>query len=116
MSGGSHNYVYSDLALALDIPTGHYGKIGDAACNEAVRKENPMEDLELSEMMYDVTCLLHSLEWYHSSDTCEDTYRKDVKAFKDKWFGSRDARLEKMINDATEDMKRELLAMLGREE
>lgn len=113
MSGGSHDYIAFSLANALNIPSGRYGGIGeDKDDYRAVRKANPMEDIELSEMMYDITCLLHSLEWYHSCDTDEDTYRKDVKAFKDKWFSDRNARLKPMIEEMIEGTKQELLEVV----
>ena len=37
-------------------------------------------------LVFDVFCILHSLDWYRSGDTCRETYRKDVKRFKDKWL------------------------------
>lgn len=93
MSGGSHDYIYSSLASALDIPSGGYG-IGTEGRygtyfedSKFSREKDPMHDSELSEMMYDVDCLLHSLEWYESSDIGEEKYYEDVKAFKEKWFG-----------------------------
>lgn len=92
MSGGSHNYLYSHLAMSLDnIPSGSYN-IGDGKYHSynndirTARAINPMKDKELSELMYDVSCLLHSLEWWQSGDTDEGTYFDDVKKFKKKWF------------------------------
>lgn len=117
MSGGSHNYEYSSLAMSLDIPSGHYGYIReDNEEYEYVRKTNPMEDIELSELMYDVSCLLHSLEWYQSADTDEECYRKDVDTFKKKWFDTpRTDRLEKMIEAIFEKSKQEALMLIGKE-
>lgn len=98
MSGGSHGYIGYTLADNLNIPTGHYGDIkpdNTGIDYKRVIKSNPMHDIELSIMIYDICCLLHSLEWYDSSDTGEKTYMKDVKAFKDKWIGrSQESRTE----------------------
>lgn len=93
MSGGSLDYISSSLANALDIPYGHYGEISKSNNSidyKRVIKSNPMEDTELSLMMYDICCLLHSLEWYKSGDTAEDDYLEDVKSFKDKWLNRTD--------------------------
>ena len=51
-----------------------------------IRKLNLLEDRVISEIAYDVFCLLHSYDWYRSGDTCEETYRKDVETFKKKWL------------------------------
>ena len=111
MSGGSHNYIYERLADALNIPTGHYGDIkpdNNSMDYKWTIRSNPMHDIELSLMMYDISCLLHSLEWYDSSDTGEETYMKDVKAFKDKWIGrSQEVRTEEcssLIRNYTEEL------------
>lgn len=108
MSGGSHDYLYSKLALELGIPSGSYnignGKYGGYAQEVAeARQVNPMHDPELSEMMYDVSCLLHSLEWSDSCDTSEELYFEDVRKFKEKWFGRTS---EQTIQAYREDIKR----------
>ena len=90
MSGGSHNYISYTLSSCLNIPTGHYSDIkpDNTGINyKRVIKSNPMHDIELSLLMYDISCLLHSLEWCDSSDIGDETYMKDVKAFKDKGIG-----------------------------
>lgn len=110
MSGGSMDYVYSSLAMALNIPSGSYG-IGNgkrSSYNDDVkdtRRLNPMHDAELSEMMYDVSCLLNSLEWYESGDIGEEQYLADVSTFKSKWF-NRDSK------QSTEAYKSDILSFL----
>lgn len=90
MSGGYLDYLYSNLANALNIYPGHYG-IGKHSDYDRKRTfaitQNPMHDPEISELMYDVSCLLHSLEWFESGDTGGERYAEDVRAFKEKWFG-----------------------------
>lgn len=107
MSGGSHNYVYSTLANELGIPCGHYGYgTSDEDYVKDVtqtRRINPMEDEDLSEMMYDISCLLHSLEWYRSDDTGEEQYIKDKDCFKAKWLDRWIGRLEQMLERLRDD-------------
>ena len=50
------------------------------------RQLNPMEDKQISELVFDVLCLIYSADWYKSCDTGEKTYRDDVKFFKEKWL------------------------------
>ena len=87
MSGGRWNYMQSTLAnevfdwrLSVD-----YGEDGRAQSKYA-RKLDPMGDRDISELVWDVFCLLQSRDWNLSGDTCNETYYKDVKAFKEKWF------------------------------
>lgn len=70
MSGGSYNYEYSTVDYTY---VGH------------------MHDAELNELMRDLVGVLHDLEWWQSGDIGEDSYRKTVKDFKDRWIGRADA-------------------------
>lgn len=93
MSGGSHNYICYRIEEDL---------VGQ------------MEDRELNDLMQDIATLAHDLEWYHSSDTSHDDYRKSVRKFKDKWFKqSREERLKKYIEESIQEIKEELLNMIG---
>ena len=93
MSGGSHNYT------CYRVEDEYVGN---------------MEDAELDEMMQDVSELLHDLEWYHSADYSEKTYRDSVKKFKTKWFGgNREERLKNIIENKLEEIRKELLDMIG---
>lgn len=95
MSGGSMCYVYSQVR------------------NEAV---GMMCDAELDELMNDIADLLHDCEWWHSSDICEETYRKTVAEFKSKWFGDpakRSERLEKLIDEKIAQVRKECRQMIG---
>ena len=90
MSGGHWNYVNDRVANEL---FGYYVDVGygleDDDINDSrklARKINPLEDKLLSELVFDVLCLLHSYDWYVSGDNCEATYLKDVKYFKQKWL------------------------------
>lgn len=96
MSGGSHNYICFRIEEDL------VGK---------------MHDRELDDLMADVAKLAHAVEWMDSGDTYEETYRKEVSAFKEKWFGRlRYDRLKDYIDDAVYNLKTELYTMIGAEE
>lgn len=104
MSGGSLNYLASTMCDSL------FGYKTDRdyemICNNdnarIARNLNPMHDRELSELMADVICLLHALEWYDSCDIGEETYKECVNKFKAKWL----KRTEKdRLNSYLEDLK-----------
>ena len=91
MSGGSLDYVFF--------------KIEEVACH--------VPDRELREMTVDFAKLIHDLEWYLSSDISKESWEKSRDHFKKKWFGKRDERLKEIITSATEELKSELLEMIG---
>lgn len=88
MSGGSYSYVYCQVE------------------NECVGR---MFDRQLDEMMKDLVKVLHDLEWWQSSDTGEDTYRRAVTEFKKKWFKQRKIDIHKQIESEFERTKDELM-------
>lgn len=93
MSGGSYDYIYSDMDEQL---------VGF------------MYDAELDDMMGDLTRVCHDLEWWESGDICEESYRKTVRKFKDKWFkGDRAARLEGYVDKRIAKVRAELMEMIG---
>ena len=98
---------------------GHFSYINDQACNEiygwqlsanygergfsqspAARRIDPFEDRVMSELVFDVFCVLHSYDWYAFGDTGEATYREDVQRFKDKWLKPMRGKRAKEIVDA----------------
>lgn len=65
-----------------------------------------VEDKEISELLHDLSELLHDEEWYKSGDTERKTYLKSLRAFKKKWFNSdRNERLEKYIDEELDRIK-----------
>jgi len=87
MSGGHFDYINDSLC---DTITGAYPRLdmnGEEQhyMAKAVRILNRLEDGDISEITYDVFCLLHSFDWYRSGDTGRSDYEADVKAFKEKW-------------------------------
>lgn len=101
MSGGRFNYQNDNLCREIFSweVSANYGDSGFAQSNHA-RRIDPMDDLIMSELIFDVFCVLHSYDWWQSGDTCEDTYRADVQRFKDKWLTKlSDDRVREIIDD-----------------
>lgn len=94
MSGGAFDYIDSQLKSQI------FGW--------ANKFNNALEDLELSELVWDILDLLHEYDWYTSGDTGEDTWLEGKKKFKDKWFGDRDERVKRTIDGAIEEARKEL--------
>lgn len=88
MSGGSHNYIANEINEALfgDCFGNRYENVCDEKIARIARNLNPMHDRELSELMADVMCLLHGLEWFDSCDIGEEKYKECVNKFKAKWM------------------------------
>ena len=91
MSGGSRNYT----CFAID--------------ENLVGK---MYDAELDDLMADISKLAHEVEWWDSGDTNEEQYRKAVKKFKKKWFGTdRNERLKGYIDEKLAELKSDMYKM-----
>lgn len=43
-------------------------------------------DEEMSELAYDLLCIIHLFDYYISDDAREETYRQEVEFFKKKWL------------------------------
>ena len=110
MSGGHFNYQNDRLCEEIygyDIYP-NYGERG-ASLSAKARRKNPLKDYVISELIFDVFCLLHSFDWYESGDTCEETYREDVKRFKDKWLATQpSARVKEIVDDEIIRLREEL--------
>lgn len=105
MSGG--HFEYQDSSLKYEI----FGY------DDGVRRTNPLEDIEISDLVYDVLDLLHDFDWYKSGDTCEEDYLKAKNKFKKKWFGSnRKIRMKEYIDQTWEETREELYKTFGVEE
>lgn len=91
MSGGSYDYIYCKVREASEYA----------------------QDVEISELLYDLADLLHDEEWWQSADKSKDEYLQSLKAFKDKWFkSSREERLKQYIDRRIQEVKEELEAMI----
>lgn len=94
MSGG--RFDYADSRLKNEIFAYHD------------EPYNVFEDREISELVWDVLTLIHDYDWYASGDTCKDTYLKKKAAFKKKWFSNSGVRVRRIVDDAVDELKREL--------
>ena len=94
MSGGRFSYIDSRLKEEIfgwrDIPS------------------NVFEDIEISELVWDVLDLIHEYDWYASGDTGEEKYLKAKNKFKKKWFNNGEVRIRQIVDVALEQTKDEL--------
>ena len=91
------NHIYVGYGLDSDRHEKNYRQ---------VIRDNPLGDPEISALVYDVFCLLHSYDWAESGDTDMDAYQKDVEIFKGRWFKkARRDRIKEMIDISTEKLK-----------
>lgn len=86
MSGGHWGYQNDYLAQEIFGLYPDYGKEGFSQ-SQLARKRDPFSDPEISELIWDVFCLIHSADWCICGDNGDDTYQKDIDHFKKKWFG-----------------------------
>lgn len=115
MSGGVFDYAgnYIGNRVFFHPVSVHYNNLNDHAYCKLARNQNPMEDREVSELLFDIACLLHSCEWYKSGDNCEETYRKHLKQFKAKWFKRTNADVIESYKDDLKSYYEELATELG---
>ena len=109
MSGGRFGYE-NDRACheIFNWMSPDYGEHGFSQAKDA-RKLNPLKDKQLSELCWDMFCLLHSLDWYQSGDIGEEDYLKDVKYFKNKWLNDAEGiRIKEEIDKSIKELKEEL--------
>ena len=99
MSGGRFNYADRNLKSEM------FGWVDEPY--------NVMEDDEISELVWDVLELIRVFDYYRCSDTGRDTYIKSKNEFKKKWFGNRSERLEKIVDRKIEELKGEIVEMIG---
>lgn len=112
MSGGKWNYGQCNLGYEM-FPNSlvSYG-LGKYTYNDSIRearKINPMEDKQISELIFDTLCLICSADWYKSGDIGEDTYREDVQFFKNKWLKTKyDNLIKQEIDKSIKELKTDL--------
>ena len=125
MSGGRWNYNQCNLGYDMfpgcdvcyglgDDEKSKYRNYTESV--KLARKLNPMEDRQLSELVFDVLCLIYSADWYKSGDTCEDIYREDVKFFKEKWLKVNSDTVKDEICKSIQELKEELYVTFGIQE
>lgn len=68
-----------------------------------VLARDPLEDMEISELVYDVFCLLHEYDYYQEMDSSREAYLESKKKFKVKWFNKTPKdRFDKQIKNSEE--------------
>jgi len=102
MSGGRFNY--QDEYLKQDM----FG-YGDE------KIKDPMEDIELSTLVFDVFNLIHDLDWYKSGDNGADDYAEAKVNFKKKWLRNEnyDNLLKDLVTQEIKDLEDRLIEMIG---
>lgn len=95
MSGGYFNYLDGRLKTEIFSYTDS--------------PHNAFEDLEISELTWDLLNLIHVYDLYVCGDTERDAYLKAKAAFKSKWLNSsEDARIRRIIDKALDELRQEL--------
>lgn len=113
MSGGHWMYMNDRVADEIFCLFPDYGEKGFKKAAQA-RKNNPLEDKQLSELAWDLFCVLHSYDWYACGDTCEETYRQDVDYFKKKWLQPQTGEMvRREIDETINEAKCELYKAFG---
>ena len=118
MSGGHFNYSNDHCCNEIFdyLVSADYGLADNTTKFQSTkaRKFNPLEDYLISELVYDVFCILHSYDWYASGDTSEETYCADVQYFKDKWLKPKSGECAKeIVDDELNRVRSELYQTFG---
>ena len=74
MSGGLYDYKDGELSNEM---FGEYRP--EMNKYKEARHGDPMEDIEMSCLVYDVMALIHSLDWYRCGDTSQSDYIRKIK-------------------------------------
>lgn len=99
MSGGHFNYRDSELKNEI--------------FDYEDKPKTKFEDIEISNLVWDVLELIHDYDWYMSGDTVRSDYLESKQRFKNKWFGgNRDSRLQGYIDERLVELSEELKQML----
>jgi len=125
MSGGYFDYKNDELCNAMFNWSIYplYSPEADSRYRDFCRKArsvNPMQDTMMSELVYDVLCLIYSLDMCLSADTSDETYRKDVDYFKKKWLSANrksiaKREIDQSLEELREDLYKKLLVFEGEE-
>lgn len=93
-----------------------YVAYGEEGFNQAktARRINPLKDEELSELLWDLLCVMYSQSCANSGDISEDTFEKDREYFKTKWLKRPPKKrikeeIEKHLAEARDQLYYELL-------
>lgn len=99
MSGGHFNY--EDTRLKHEV----FGW-GDSW-------RNVFEDVEISELVWDILDLIHEYDSYVCGDTDKEDYLKAKAEFKRKWLDNRGVRVRRIVDEAVQRCKAEMYETFG---
>lgn len=112
MSGGCWNYMNDSAASEI---LGYHIYVGYGLDSERhnenykmVVRDNPLGDPEISALVYDVFCLLHSYDWAESGDTDMNDYAKDGSPYLAIFCHVRKKDVPKFLA-ALEDLKKSMI-------
>lgn len=118
MSGGKFDYANDHACREIygwDLSC-DYGEEGFSQ-SKAAAKLNPLKDRQVSEIVWDVFCLLHSYDRAVCGDTDFEAYEDDVKRFKDKWLRASRTEINlRTTDDMINDLRSEVRKMVGAED
>lgn len=78
------------------------------------RRDDPMEDKLLSELVYDIMEVLDDLDCYKTGDINEAEYRETTEAFRAKWFDiTNEDLLRREIENNLTEVKENLYKSFG---
>ena len=101
MSGGRFNYTNDSLSSEMfNYLSPSYGQSEFDLADQA-RRINPLKDRQVSELCWDLLCLIHSFDWMISGDTGEESYSEYLSYFKKKWLKTPPEELVKREVDKT---------------
>lgn len=101
MSGGHFDYIDGSLQSQI------FG--WDTETTEEAMKLNPLQDKELSGMVFEMLNLLHDFDWYVSGDTSKTTFSKNLMEFKNKWLNSTtEDRIKYIVDSSLNSVKEDL--------
>lgn len=79
--------------------------------------KNPMEDREISDLTYDLLNLIRTFEKYKEGDWGEYRYLDAKAEFKKRWLqDNKRMRVQRVIDEAIEDCRKELYKTYGIEQ
>lgn len=121
MSGGHFDYFHDKITQQIynwELDAGYnLGSKEQVWSANKARHMDPLNDVELSEMLYDLACVMKAHDWYVSGDTGPEDYDEAKQYFKNKWFGkTQKQRIDAQVEKAAIQLKRKIKNMFKQED
>lgn len=81
MGGERFNYTNDSLPSEMFNYLGPSYDQSEFDLADQARRINPLKDRQVSELCWDLLCLVHSFDWMISGDTREESYEEDLRYF-----------------------------------